>query len=461
VTRGLVAAAAAAAMAGCAREAAPPVVDVDAALEQAVGALAGRTPEGRARADSLYRAVLAADPDQSEARYGVAGLALESGDPWGAQWHLVRLLRAHPDHAGARSLLGLVAYSQGRLDDAIPHLEHLGRLRALTFEESVALADTWNKRNQFARAESAFAAVRERFPAAGGPNAARVLEGLGYARWKQGRLEEAAADFAAALARGGAPPSTRLFLADVLADLDRPDEAAAALPELSFEEARAAGILADYFVLRNRLRLRSGSDAEIAEGVKELESVAAEVRDQVKVPHLLALLRRRLGDLEGARAAAELHAATIRAVDRRDDERAERDLLDGAAAEGSGDAEAALAAYRRGLQTAPDNESLLCAQATVLAALGRDRESRDAFARLGDLPGGEPVARRLVLAGSKLRRQGLFRAAARRFEEAGSRLPGEAEPVFLRALALSEAGDWDAALRVGAPLERRAGSPAP
>lgn len=463
--RGRVAAAAVAvALGACAREAGPPpapAVDVDAALEQAAGARASGTAAGRARADSLYRAVLRADAEQAEARFAVGVLAAEAGDLWAAQWHLVRLLRTRPEHAGGLSLLGLAAYSQGRLDDAVPLLERLGAQRALTFEESVALADACNKRSRFALAESVFAAVVERFPGLDDANGSRVLEGLGYARWKQGRLDEAVADLgrAAALAPDATP--TRLMLATVLADLDRVAEAAAALPELSFEEAQRAGTVADYFVLKNRLRLRAGDRAEIAAGARELERVAAAAPDQVKVPHLLVQMRRRLGDLDGARAAADLHAATIHAVDRRDDARAEQDLLDGAALEGDGDPEGALEAYGRGLEIAPDNPHLLCAAGSALSRLDRRDEARAAFARLRALPGGDSPGRLLIAAGEELRRRGLPAAAASRFELAAARLPGQDEPAFLQALALSEAGRWEEALRIGASLDRPAGAPSP
>jgi len=453
VTRRALAAGLAVVLGGCAREPAPPSIDVEAALDAAASARAAGTPAGFVRADSLYRAVLASEPEQPEARYGLAGLAVDSRRLWTAQWHLLRLLHAQPEHAGALSLLGLIAYSQQRQGDAIPYLESLAEQRALRFDEAVALADACNGSNRFAQAESLFVSVLERFPESEPARESHVREGLGYARWKQGRLEEAAADLSRAAETGGAP-STGLLLATVLSDLGRPDEAAAALPDLTVDEARGQGILGDYVVLRNRLRLRAGDEEEIRAGVQEVERIAPELPDQVNVPHLLTQMRKHLGDLDGARAASRMHAAAIAAKDRRDDSRAERELLDGAELERAGEAEGALAAYRRGLEVAPDNLNLLCAAGGLLSELGRSDEAREMFARIRALPGGDQLGRVFLMAGADLRRRGLPAAAARRFELAAARLPSDPEPVFLQAIALTEAGDWEAALKVAELLDR-------
>jgi Flp pilus assembly protein TadD len=430
--------------------------DLAALLDAAGDALARGTPEGKTEAAAKYREALARSPASTEARYGLGLAELESGRLWAGLWHFTRLQHESPGHAGALRRLGLVAYSQGRAEDAVEQLRLLAAVRPLDGEESAALADACNRINRFAEADSVLAAIVDRPGAVPSP---RLLEARGYARWRLGRLEDAAADYARAKALGPRPAAAALHEALILADLGRVDEASSGLGTVTDAEASAAGVYGGVVTLRNRLLLRRGPTSAFAAARAELEALLNEDPENVDALHLLAQVRRRLGDLAGAREAGERHRAALVSVGRPALALAMKELVQGAIAEEEGDLEAALAAYRSGLAEDPANPHLHCAAGAVLAALDRREEARVHFAELRAL-GGAAAADHFLEAGRELRRRGLPAAAARRFELAASRAPESEEAVWFRALSLAEAGQWDAALAAAAPLEAPRGSPA-
>jgi tetratricopeptide (TPR) repeat protein len=437
------------------RREASPDAETAALLDAAGDALARGTPEGRAAAAAKYRDALARSPASAEARYGLGLAELESGRLWAGLWHFTRLRHENPGHAGALHRLGLLAYSQGRSEDAVELLRSLATVRPLDDEEAAALADACNRINRFAEAESLLAAVLDRPGAASAP---RLLEARGYSRWKLGRLEEGAADFARAKGLGPRPPVAALQEAMILADLGRLEEAGSVLGAVPADEAKAAGILAGVVTLHNRILLRRGPPSALPGARAELEALLRDEPENVDALHLLAQVRRRLGDVAGAREAGERHRAALVSVGRPERALAMKELVQGAIAEESGDLEAALAAYRSGLAEDPKNPHLHCAAGAVLAALDRREEARVHFAELRSIGGVSP-ADHFLESGRELRRRGLAAAAARRFELAVSRAPESEEAVWFRALALAEAGNWDAALDAAAPLEAPRGSP--
>jgi Flp pilus assembly protein TadD len=97
--------------------------------------VAGRSAEAAGR----FRAVLDEDPDQSQARFGLAAVAAQRGDWDAARSELTSLLAVDPRHAEGWNLLGVV---EGRRED--PAAAWAAFERALTadpfFPEALANA---------------------------------------------------------------------------------------------------------------------------------------------------------------------------------------------------------------------------------------------------------------------------------------------------------------------------------
>jgi len=360
---------------------------------------------------------------------------------WPGLWHLTLVLRDDPSHHGALSGLGIYAYRQGRWDDVPTYLEPLALVRPLVWDEMLALADASLKLNRFAKAESLFVLSGVRRP----PNP-QVLVALGTARRRQGELDAAAADFRRAADLDPANDEARLSLAEILLDLDRVQEAAAALAVVPDTTAQGAR----FHLLR--ARVSAGHDAAVA-AVSELEKCLALEPENLDALHLLMQEQRRLGRLDLARDAARRHREALAAMDRRGPALAGQALVQGAIAMERGDEAAALSAWEKGLADDPENTNLHCVLAPLYQKLGRRDDALASFTVLRKAMNGEVPGPLFLATGHELRRRGLSKAAAGQYEIAVNRMPESEEAIYFHALALSETGDWDAAVAAAARLE--------
>lgn len=136
-----------------------------------------RLPEAKAG----FEAVLAADPDNAEARRGLGELALAAGDVAGAAALYERLLAGDPDDVGAMIKLGVARVRSQRVAEALALFEHAVAREPRNAEALVDLAGALAKSGRPAEAVPYF----ERAIAAGGETPA-ALNGLGFARLESG-----------------------------------------------------------------------------------------------------------------------------------------------------------------------------------------------------------------------------------------------------------------------------------
>jgi tetratricopeptide (TPR) repeat protein len=385
---------------------------------------------------------------------------LRAGRLWPGMWHLTAVLHEQPSHHGALSGLGIYAYQQGRYEDARTYLEPLAVVRPLLHDEMLALADASLKLNRFTAAESLFVAAGRRRPTETG-----VLVALGAARRSQGKLDEAAADFRHAIELDPRLDDARFALAEILLDTNRAEEAWIALtpvPDSTAEPARLRLLRAR--VLEQQARKQDPGAAAAGttrQVIAELEACLEHDPDNVDALHLLMQARRRIGDLDGARAAANRHREALAARDRAATQHAMRALVQGGIAIEQGDEEAALAAWEKGLVDDPGNANLHCVLAPLYQKLGRKDDARASFGVLRQAMQGAVPGPLFLATGQELRRRGLPKAAVGQFEVALDRMPDSEEARYFLALALAESGDWDAAVAAAAPFEAAPPAAAP
>jgi tetratricopeptide (TPR) repeat protein len=376
---------------------------------------------------------------------------LRAGRLWPGMWHLTVVLHENPSHHGALSGLGVYAYQQGRWEDVRAYLEPLAVVRPLVHDEMLALADASLKLNRFAAAESLFVAIGTRRPPETG-----VLLALGTARRSQGALESAAADFRRAIELDPRLDEARLALAEILLDTNRTAEAWTALTPVPDSTAQPARLR----LLRARALERMARQDETGDTTKkmiaELEACLELDPDNVDALHLFVQARRRLGDLDGARAAANRHREALAAHDLAATQLAMKALVQGGIAMEQGDEQRALAAWEKGLADEPRNTNLHCALAPLYQKLGRKEDARASFTVLREAMQGAVPGPLFLATGKELRRRGLPKAAVGQFATAVDRMPESEEARYFLALALAETGDWEAAVAAAAPLEAAA-----
>lgn len=224
----------------------PPAGDVEAAralLEE------GRFLEARAMTESL----IAHEPDHAEAHFLLGLICLRLEDAPCAERELKQSLALEPERkAAVEHNLGVLAFSQNKLDEALQHFQaaldadpddldtryQLGAVYlVLALPEDSMVVDM----QMLAQATAQFDAVLGR-----DPNKVEALVGLGNVRLIEGRYEEAVTLFERAVAVKPIPEA--LFaLGRAYAILGRGEEARATLqrfldtnpPELWAEQARA------------------------------------------------------------------------------------------------------------------------------------------------------------------------------------------------------------------------------
>ena len=176
---------------------------------------------GRLReAETLYRQVLAADPDHADSLHGLGTLAHQAGRPDQAAELIARAIAARPSVAGFHCNLGKALVAMGRLDEAAASY---GRALGLRPDDATAGASLANVRigqGRAGEAEVLFKAILGREP-----RHADSLHGLGMIAQSRGRRDDAIGLIARATE---ADPTVAVYhtnLGRALAELGRHGEA--------------------------------------------------------------------------------------------------------------------------------------------------------------------------------------------------------------------------------------------
>ena len=202
---------------------------------------------------------------------------------------------------------------------------------------------------------------------------------LGHLYTTQGAFARAAVSFDQALALQGDDVPTLISLGEVHLAQGRPE---AAEPLLT----RALSLEPDSVWARIGLGRAALMRQDYLQAVERLEDALAVDPEAADIHYPLAMAYRGLGELEQAEAHLQLRdSGTVRRPDPL--MQAMRDSLqspsayerEGIQALGSGDWEAAAAAFRRGIELAPENPSLRHRLGTALFMMGNAREGQAQF----------------------------------------------------------------------------------
>ena len=291
-------------------------------------AAVGRHQAGRfAEAESLYREVLAINPDHPESNHylGVIAsqlgrnemaaaligkaIALKGNDPafhsnlgnaLKGQGKLDEAIAAYrralalkPDFADAHGNLGNALLDQGKSDEAIASYR-----RALAIRPSFAEAHN-NLGNAFrdqGRADEATACYRRALALS--PNFADAHSNLGNALMDRGALDEAAASYERAVSLKPEHAKAHYNLGNVLRDLGRREEATASY-------GRALNIKPDYFQAYNNLGATLKDQGKLDEAVACYQRALSIKPDYPEACNNLGNALKDQGKLEEAAAAYE------------------------------------------------------------------------------------------------------------------------------------------------------------
>ncbi len=159
---------------------------------------------GRAdRAESGYREVLAADPDQPDARHLIGVLAYQRGELDQAMAEITRAIELDPNRAVFHGNLGNVYRDRGEPRRAVETFRRALRLKPDFADALSNLGNTWIDLKQTGRALSAYRQALKREP-----ERPEARFGMANVFKHQGRAKEAADAFAKALA--ARPDSVRM-----------------------------------------------------------------------------------------------------------------------------------------------------------------------------------------------------------------------------------------------------------
>jgi tetratricopeptide (TPR) repeat protein len=311
-----------------------------------------------------------------------------------------RVVAAEPDNAEARHMLGIVAHQSGKLAEAIDHVR-----RAAELKPDVALyhANLGEMCRLAGRTDEAIAAGNRAI--ALDPSHSGALSNVGIALFEQGRFEEALSHYDRAVAvdpafvqahsnRGNALQRLKRF-ADAELCYRRAIELAPQFPDAwnnlgtcLRELKRSEDAIAAY---RKALELRQ-NDPEA------LDNLALALKDLEKYEEAAATLRAALV-IEQRSDKIHLHYGSVLIDQHKIDEAAaatERALalnpsshdavnLMGRVAFERGELEPALAHYRRALSLKPDLADAYNNMGNVLKELGKLEEARQAYLKALDL----------------------------------------------------------------------------
>ena len=267
---------------------------------------------------------------------------------------------------------------------------------------------------------------------------------LGHLYTTQGAFAKAAAAFDQALAMEADDVPTLISLGEVHLAQGRPE---AAEPLL----AQALALQPDSVWARIGLGRAALMRQDYPQAVERLEEALAVDPEAADIHYPLAMAYRGLGELEEAEAHLQLRdSGTVRRPDPL--MQAMRDSLrspsayerEGIQALGSGDWEAAAAAFRRGIELAPENPSLRHRLGTALFMMGNEREGQAQFEealRVSPQHAEAHYSLGLILEGS-----GRFEEALHRFSTAVRHEPSYVEARVRLARLLRRVGRPNEAL---------------
>ena len=267
---------------------------------------------------------------------------------------------------------------------------------------------------------------------------------LGHLYAARGAFEKAGAAFDRALALRPDDVPTLIALGDVRLEQGRPEAAEPLFARAS--SLRPGSVRARIGLGRTALMRR---DYRLA--VERLEEGLAVDPEAADVHYPLAMAYRGLGEMEKAEAhLRQRRSGTVRRPDPL--MRALRDSLrspaayerDGIQALGRGDWQAAAAAFRRGIELAPENPSLRHRLGTALFMMGNEREGRAQFEEALRVSPEYPEAHYSL--GLILEGNGRFDEALHRFSTALRHEPGHVESRVRRARLLRRTGRPNEAL---------------
>ena len=187
-----------------------------------------------AQAASAYGALLARAPDDADAHHQLGSIRLQLGDSQEGHRLLTAAARLAPDNAETWLHLGMTAQNLNRLDDAAAHY---GRALALQPDYADALFRLGVLLRHLRRHGEALAAL-DRCMAIAPQDA--VQQQRGEVKFELNDMEGALADFTAVLAHQPDAVQALLYRGVALAQLQRPQEALAALDRAALLAPRRA-----------------------------------------------------------------------------------------------------------------------------------------------------------------------------------------------------------------------------
>ena len=336
--------------------------------------------EGRLKqAESLYREILAAEPENAETLHLLGMLLMQLGDHTAAVALLTQAVERAPHFAEARNSLGLAYRRLGRREQS-----------AACFREAVAidphfddaynhLGAALNDLGRFAEAETAC-----RQAASLNPHFVEAHINLGNALARQGKNDEALASYrrAAALNPGGA--ATHHELGRALASLGKPEEAEAAY-------RRAIAINPEFAAAHNNL-------GNVYKDLGRLDEAAGAFQQALNINPNSAEAHNNLGNTFRFLGRTEAAAACLRRAIAIDPDFAEAYNNLGNALKEQDRPDEAVACYRRAIELKPDYANAHANLGGTLADQDRYGEARAAYERALELDPGNFSVRHMLAA---------------------------------------------------------------
>ena len=396
-------------------------------------------------AETLYREVLAHDPQNADALHLLGMLAYESGRHATATSYLAEAIHANPRIAPFHNNLGAVLEAQGRFTDALLCFEQALRLEP---DNAKAHNNLGNALSRLGRYEEAISEYRQGLRLESG--CAEAHNNLGNALRARGQFAEARACFERALELKPEYPEAYLNLANVLQDQDLLQEAEACCRE----------------ALRRKPDLAEGYSNLGAILIRQNRLAEAETccREALRRKPGLAGAQADLGAVFEARGQWEEAEACYREALQGDPNHAPAHNNLGNVLRAQGHPREALASYRRALRAQPDYAHAHWNASQVLLLLGdfeagwREygwrRRVRSVAPRQFSQPpwDGSPLAGRSILlhAGPGLGEAIQFVRYAPLVKERGGKVALECPPQLMRLFA--RAGGIDQLIPAGSPL---------
>lgn len=272
--------------------------------------------QGRvAEAESVYRAILAAEPDHAEARHMIGVVLLQRGDAAAAAAEIARAIDAKPDSARFHNNLGNAQLALGRAKDAAAAFTRAVELDPQFADAAFNLATVALGLGQIRRATAILTDMAKQFP-----DRAEVFVNLVAAHLKAGELDDAREWCRRGLRLHRDNATLQASYANILEMANRPEDAERPARKAVEIEPTAWNRTVLARVLR---RLKCHDEARAAIEAALASNPAGE--DRAAAEHELGLI---LDHLHDARGAFKAFAASNRITAESDEaRRCDPDLL--------------------------------------------------------------------------------------------------------------------------------------